>query len=89
MEPWSDQEILMWKEFWDSDMGKVAVSRIKAISDDFSAQELQTIDQNLIVALAGRRAGVEAVLNMITVGLLKADELNKKKDEEEIKGKDK
>lgn len=83
MEGWTDQELAKWKDFWESDTGKWAFERIQAISSDFSAQELQTIDQNTIVALAGRRAGVEAILNMITVGLIRADEIAKKEFTEE------
>lgn len=85
--PWNEQELRQWAEFWESDMGKRSITQFKGISSDFANRETMTVNPDEIMALVGRRAGVEAILGFIQAGIMQAKELDKEftKEKEEDK----
>jgi len=80
---WSKEELANWKAFWESDMGKIAISKIKELGEAFGYASLQTTKTDEIVAYTGRRAGIEAVLADIQTGIQLANEANKEKEAEQ------
>ena len=75
---WDKAKLADWKRMWESEMGKEAIAKFQSIREYFIDSCLGQTNPNVITALVGRAAGVDAVLQDIQIGIDAANEAAKK-----------
>ena len=78
-QPWDSAKLADWKRMWESDMGKEAIAKFQSIREYYIDSSLGQTNPDVITALVGRAAGVDAVLQDIQTGI---DAANKAAEKE-------
>ena len=80
---WDKAKLEEWKKFWESEMGKEALAKMKALKEQCLNVALNPTDPNVIAFYVGRAGGIELVIQDIQAGIRAAEEAKKEQEKED------
>lgn len=87
-QPWDNAKLAEWKKFWESEMGKEALSKINDLREMALNLALQQSSSDAITYYVGRAAGIDLVLTDIRTGIEAAEKAAKEEQEKAKKTAD-
>ena len=76
-QPWDKAKLEEWKNFWESEMGKVAISKMENLKAQCLDASMKTDDLDRMSYYVGRAGGAEMILEDIRAGIRAATEAKK------------
>ena len=75
-QPWNSAQLADWKRFWESDLGQDYLLKLERTKQLVFANIINNANatQDSIMNLAGRAAGIDAVIQDIRAGIAAATE---------------
>lgn len=74
---WTPEQLARWKEFWESEMGEFALSKMKELENSWLDATISAQGSEQCTYCAGRAAGIRICIEDIKQGITLAEQTNK------------
>ena len=82
-QPWDKAKLAEWKKFWESEMGKESIAKMKQLKTELLEESMRRIQADEVNWCVSRAAGIQIVLDDIQTGVLMAEEEAKNAEKED------